>query len=225
MHSGTADPTPSGQPVHVVLPAAGTTVRGAVRTPGQQLGPVAHRPGPLPEALAPDDRRTVSRVPEPDRAADPARLTSELPYRTVELPNARLVVEASTGGAAADAFTAVAGPVVLELDDPQCTDRARFTAWCAEAGANPDTGEMLELLAAVIGPPPAEGVAPVPWELASAAIGFQLPAGQRAFADRYGSVSHSDRAAEADADRSVPEKVSRPTADSHPRTENRCCST
>ncbi|MFF0413431.1 hypothetical protein ACFYUY_23715 [Kitasatospora sp. NPDC004745] len=55
-----------------------------------------------------------------------------------------------------------------------------------------DIEEMLERLGAVIGPPPAGGVTPVPWELAPAAIGFQLPADYRAFADRYGSVSISD---------------------------------
>ncbi|RKE04998.1 hypothetical protein BX266_7235 [Streptomyces sp. TLI_171] len=48
---------------------------------------------------------------------------------------------------------------------------------------------MLERLGAVIGPPPEGGVVPVPWELAPEAIGFQLPADYRAFADRYGRVS------------------------------------
>ncbi|MFJ1796809.1 hypothetical protein [Kitasatospora griseola] len=47
-----------------------------------------------------------------------------------------------------------------------------------------DIEEMLERLGVVIGPPPTDGVTPVPWELAPAAIGFQLPADCRAFADR-----------------------------------------
>ncbi len=55
-----------------------------------------------------------------------------------------------------------------------------------------DIEEMLDRLGVVIGPPPADGVTPVPWELAPAAIGFQLPADYRAFADRYGAVSISD---------------------------------
>lgn len=51
---------------------------------------------------------------------------------------------------------------------------------------------MLERLGAVIGPPPAGKVVPVPWELAPGAVGFQLPADFRAFVDRYGMVSISD---------------------------------
>ncbi|GAA2093023.1 hypothetical protein GCM10009759_19160 [Kitasatospora saccharophila] len=52
--------------------------------------------------------------------------------------------------------------------------------------------ELLDRLGAVIGPPPAGGVVPVPWELCPGAIGFQLPADFRAFVDRYGAVSISD---------------------------------
>ncbi|MFI1519425.1 hypothetical protein [Kitasatospora cineracea] len=51
--------------------------------------------------------------------------------------------------------------------------------------------EMLDRLGAVIGPPPADGVVPVPWELAPQAFGFQLPADYRAIVDRYGMVSIS----------------------------------
>ncbi|WP_224281768.1 hypothetical protein [Streptomyces sp. LS1784] len=59
-------------------------------------------------------------------------------------------------------------------------------------GVDVDIEEMLDRLAAVIGPPPADGVVPVPWELGPQALGFQLPADFRAFADRYGMVSISD---------------------------------
>ncbi|GAA1103804.1 hypothetical protein GCM10009663_52730 [Kitasatospora arboriphila] len=52
--------------------------------------------------------------------------------------------------------------------------------------------ETLDRLGAVIGPPPEDGVVPVPWERAPGEIGFQLPADYRAFADRYGSVSISN---------------------------------
>ncbi|MGE7439753.1 MULTISPECIES: hypothetical protein [Kitasatospora] len=55
-----------------------------------------------------------------------------------------------------------------------------------------DIEEMLDRLGAVIGPPPAGGVVPVPWELGPEVLGFQLPADYRAFADRYGMVSISD---------------------------------
>ncbi|MFD5559453.1 hypothetical protein [Kitasatospora griseola] len=52
--------------------------------------------------------------------------------------------------------------------------------------------EMLDRLGTVIGPPPAGGVVPVPWELGPEVMGFQLPADYRAFVDRYGRVSISD---------------------------------
>ncbi|MFF2630482.1 hypothetical protein ACFVUN_32545 [Kitasatospora griseola] len=52
-----------------------------------------------------------------------------------------------------------------------------------------DIEEMLDRLGTVIGPPPAGGVVPVPWELGPEVMGFQLPADYRAFVDRYGSVS------------------------------------
>ncbi|GHH79238.1 hypothetical protein GCM10018781_56810 [Kitasatospora indigofera] len=44
----------------------------------------------------------------------------------------------------------------------------------------------------MIGPPPADGVVPDPWELGPGVLGLQLPADHRAFADRYGTVSISD---------------------------------
>ncbi len=39
---------------------------------------------------------------------------------------------------------------------------------------------MLDRLGAVIGPPPAGGVVPVPWEQRPKVLGFQLPADYRA---------------------------------------------
>ncbi|MFE4599502.1 hypothetical protein ACFRKE_01430 [Kitasatospora indigofera] len=57
---------------------------------------------------------------------------------------------------------------------------------------NMNIEEMLDRLAAAIGPPPADSVVPVPWELGREALGFQLPEDYRAFADRYGMVSISD---------------------------------
>ncbi|MCC9312220.1 hypothetical protein LN042_35045 [Kitasatospora sp. RB6PN24] len=59
-------------------------------------------------------------------------------------------------------------------------------------GEGVDIEEMLDRLGAVIGPPPADGVVPVPWEFGPGVLGFQLPADYRAFADRYGTVSISD---------------------------------
>ncbi|GAA2252626.1 hypothetical protein GCM10010430_40320 [Kitasatospora cystarginea] len=132
----TTSGTPGGQRIHAVLPAAGATVRSAVWTLGQQLGVVAHGVRPLLEVLAADDRHTVICVPELDSAAEPGRLVTELLDPVMESAHVRLVVEAATGGEAAGAFATVAESAVLELDDPRWTDRARFDAWCAEAGAD-----------------------------------------------------------------------------------------
>lgn len=168
VHGCTTDTTPSGQRVHGVLPAAGTTVRGAVWTLGQQLGVVAHSPGPLLEVLAADDRRTVICVPELDLAAEPALLVSKLLDRMLELSHVRLVVEASTGGRAAGAFAVVTEPAVLDLDDPQWTDRPRFTAWCADIGADPDAYPL---------PGPALGLAAPPALKTAAELIARVPRG------------------------------------------------
>ncbi|WP_371479981.1 hypothetical protein [Kitasatospora sp. NBC_00315] len=137
---GITGAAPSGQRIHGVLPAAGFGLRAAVWSLGRQLGVVAHRPADLLAALARDDRRTVICVAELDEAAEPGRLVTELLNPMLALPHVRLVVEASTGGPAAGAFVlgaAAAQPAVLELDDPQWTDRERFDAWCLRAGADP----------------------------------------------------------------------------------------
>ncbi|MFC5640703.1 hypothetical protein [Kitasatospora cinereorecta] len=138
VQAGTTEETPGDRRVHAVLPAAGASLRAVVWSLGQQLGVVAHRPGPLLEVLAADERRTVLCVPELDLAAEPQRLVEELLDPMLRLPHVRLVVEAATGGAAASAFTAVADPAVLDLDEPQWTDRERFAAWAATAGADPE---------------------------------------------------------------------------------------
>ncbi|MEU9131643.1 hypothetical protein AB0D08_26630 [Kitasatospora sp. NPDC048540] len=59
-------------------------------------------------------------------------------------------------------------------------------------GVHVNIEELLDRLGAVIGPPPAGGVVPVPWERGPETIGFQLPSDYRAFGDRYGMVSISD---------------------------------
>ncbi len=139
--------TPIGQRVHAVLPADGVGVRGAAWSLGQQLGLLAHDPEELVAALAADDRRTVLCVPELDRAVDPVRLVTGLLLPMLELPQVRLIVEAGADGPAAAALGDPAAAAVLDLDDPQWTDRQRFTAWCAkrgaDAGAYPSPGRAL----------------------------------------------------------------------------------
>ncbi|WP_406202174.1 hypothetical protein OH807_23410 [Kitasatospora sp. NBC_01560] len=153
---------PGERRIHAVLPAAGATVRTTVWSLGQQLDLVAHTPGTLIEAIAADARPTLVCVPELDEAEDPAGLVTGLLDPLLRLPGVRLVVEAATGGAAAGAFTAVPAPAVLDLGDPQWTDRARFTEWAAalggEAAAYPLPGPALRVPAA----PPVPAVPVLP---------------------------------------------------------------
>ena len=128
--------TPVEQRVHAVLPADGVGVRGAAWSLAQQLGLLAHDPEELIAALAADDRRTVVCVPELDRAVDPERLITRLLLPMLELPQVRLIVEAGAGGPAARVLGDPAAAAVLDLDDPQWTDRQRFAAWCAKRGAD-----------------------------------------------------------------------------------------
>ena len=137
--AGTTPETPIGQRVHAVLPADGVGVRGAAWSLGRQLDLLARDPEELIAALAADDRRTVVCVPELDLAVDPVGLVTGLLLPMLELPQVKLVVEAGTGGPAASALGDPAAAAVLDLDDPQWTDRQRFTAWCAKRGADAGT--------------------------------------------------------------------------------------
>ncbi len=125
------------QRVHAVLPAAGVTTRAAVWTLAHQLGLVARVPGDLLTALAETAGRTVICVHGLDRAADPGRLVAQLLNPLLRLEQVRLVVEAVDGSPEALGLTAVSEAAVLDLDQPQWTDRARFEAWCAAEGAEP----------------------------------------------------------------------------------------
>ncbi|GLW53400.1 WD40 repeat domain-containing protein [Kitasatospora phosalacinea] len=130
---GTDPAAPPGRRVNAFLPAEGCGVRAAVWQLARQLEVSARTPGELLDRLAADPRPTVLCVPDLDRAADPARLVAELLDPLLGLPHLRLVVEAT-----ADlAFTAVAEPAELDLDDPRWTDRARWDAWCGREGHDP----------------------------------------------------------------------------------------
>ncbi|MDH6580350.1 hypothetical protein [Kitasatospora sp. MAP5-34] len=124
------------QRVHAVLQAEGITVRAALWTLGHQLGVAAGGLGDLLTALADTAGRTVICVPGLDRAADPARLVEQLLNPLLRLEQVRLVVEAPNDSPEALGLTAVSAAAVLDLDQPQWTDQARFEAWCATEGAD-----------------------------------------------------------------------------------------
>ncbi|MFC5887712.1 hypothetical protein RMN57_22390 [Kitasatospora sp. CM 4170] len=157
----TTETVPGARRIHAVLPAAGATVRTAVWSLGRQLDLVAHAPGPLVEAIAADGRPVLICIPGLDEAVDPAGLVTGLLDPLLRLPGVRLVVGAATGGAAAGAFTAVPAPAVLDLGDPQWTDRARFDQWAAvrggDAAAYPLPGPVLGAPAAPPAPLPPAG--------------------------------------------------------------------
>lgn len=127
------DGVPEAQRVHAVLPGGGWSVKGAVWSLGSRLALLARTPEELVSAVAEDEWRTVICVPRLAEAADPARLVSELLDPLLRLEHVRVVTEAVPGVG----FPAVAGPAVLDLDQSQWTDQARFTAWCGRVGGNP----------------------------------------------------------------------------------------
>ncbi|MFB7662649.1 WD40 repeat domain-containing protein [Kitasatospora sp. NPDC056138] len=137
IQAGGDERTPERRRLHAVFPATGASVRGAVWALGHQLGVVARSPGDLLTALAESDTRTVVCVPGLNRAVDPARLVAELLDPLLRLPRVRLLVEAEEGSPEALGLTAVEQPAVLDLDQPQWTDRARYDAWCAGLAADP----------------------------------------------------------------------------------------
>ena len=143
VRAGTTSATPYAQRIHAAVPAAGQTVRSVSWTLGRQLGRLVHSPEELLAVLADDERRTVICVAELDQAAEPNRLIAELISPLTELPQIRLVVEASRNGPAAESLiqgwsNAVVEPALLDLDDPRWTDRDAFNAWCARKGADPE---------------------------------------------------------------------------------------
>ncbi|GAA4857440.1 hypothetical protein [Kitasatospora terrestris] len=134
----TTPETPPAQRLNAVVPADGLSLRGLVWQLARQLEVPARTPDDLIAALAADPRRTVICVPELDRAVAPIRIVYEFLNPLLELEHVRLLVEASTDSLEAGAFTVVPTPAVLELDDPQWTDRDRFAQWCAQQDADPD---------------------------------------------------------------------------------------
>ncbi|MFE4602683.1 hypothetical protein ACFRKE_17705 [Kitasatospora indigofera] len=129
--------TPAARRIRAVLPADGHSLSSAVWSLGVRLGLSARTAQELTAALAEDGRPTVICVPGLNRAADPAALVAGLLRPLLELPQVRLVVEAVTGSPGAAAFGPGPAPAVMELDDPQWTDRERFGAWCLGHGGDP----------------------------------------------------------------------------------------
>ncbi|MFF4344606.1 hypothetical protein ACFY00_32355 [Kitasatospora sp. NPDC001540] len=131
-----------GRRVHALLDAEGLTVRSATARLADLLGLTAGEPAELLEALQDGAPRTVV-VTDLDRAGgsrlpdQPERLARELLVPLLSVPWLLLVVEAADGPAA-EALTAAAPTgAVLDLDQPQWTDPAKYAAWCAGLPGHP----------------------------------------------------------------------------------------
>ncbi|WP_377270451.1 hypothetical protein [Peterkaempfera sp. SMS 1(5)a] len=168
---------PPEQRIHSLLPAAGLTVRSATWLMAGQLHTAARTPEELLASLERDPRPTVVCVGDLDRAGgpglpdEPRRIVAELLDPLLSLPQVRIVADAATGSPAAAAFTAVGEPAVLELDQPQWTDRQRFAAWYAKLSqgrsaftadqlpSNPGLAQLAARTAAAAGGPAGPAVA------------------------------------------------------------------
>lgn len=133
--AGTAPGAPSTRVVHAVLPAQGLTVRSATWLLAVQLNLPARTPEELVAHLTADPRRTVLCVSDLDRAggralpSEPHRLVDRLLDPLLRLAPVRIVADAADGTPETAAFSAVEQPAVLDLDQPQWTERVRFARW------------------------------------------------------------------------------------------------
>ncbi|WP_035841500.1 WD40 repeat domain-containing protein [Kitasatospora azatica] len=147
--------------VHVVLDAAGLSLRGATWQLGRAFARATRTPAALLAELARLPEPPVIAVTDLQRAADVAGIANDLLGRLLTLPRLRLLVEGV-------AVPGVPEPAVLDLDDPQWTDPQRFAAWCATLGARPEEvypSPGLALLAArTTGAAPGADVCQAWWE-------------------------------------------------------------
>ncbi|MFF7248287.1 hypothetical protein ACFZBU_30750 [Embleya sp. NPDC008237] len=131
------DDTPPARRLHAFVPAHTLTVPGVVAELAAHLGVAARTPRQLIAAVALDPRRTVIAVADPDHAGVPgapgegARIVAELLDPLLELPHVRLLVECAQPDTRA-AFTRVAAPATLDLDEPRWTHPGRFERWYTE---------------------------------------------------------------------------------------------
>lgn len=130
----------TGRRVHALLPVEGLTVDSATWLLAHRLGLPARTPTDLLEALQDGVPRTLA-VTDLDRAGGgllpgmPERIAAELLVPLLQVPWLRLLVESTSGTAAAAVLTEAAPTTaVLDLDDPRWTDRDAFAAWHARQG-------------------------------------------------------------------------------------------
>ncbi|MEN8656296.1 WD40 repeat domain-containing protein [Streptomyces sp. 21So2-11] len=134
--------------MHAVVPLTGHGVLGTVWTLADQLGVVARSPSELVAALQHDQRRTVIVLPDL-HAADDAAALAELAVALADVEHVRLVVEARSGHRVLPLLGA-AGPAVMDLDEAQWTEPARYEARLAaqdRSGPHPAGGRPADPLA------------------------------------------------------------------------------
>ncbi|MFE3203980.1 hypothetical protein [Embleya sp. NPDC059237] len=129
--------TPPARRLHAFVPAGGSTLPGVTVELARHLGVAARTPRHLVAWAALDPRRTVITIADLDHAGVPgrpgegARIVTDLLDPLLDLPHVRLLVECADAATRA-AFTRVAGPAALDLDEPRWTHPGRFARWYAE---------------------------------------------------------------------------------------------
>lgn len=124
---GSRPGTRSERRVHGFVPLAGQSATTAAWTLAEQLSLAARTPGELVSKLGDDARRTVLVLPDLHDAKGPEAV-SEFVTHLLRLAHIRIVVEVRTGHPEAGLLSALK-PAVMDLDDAQWTDAARYAAW------------------------------------------------------------------------------------------------
>jgi hypothetical protein len=124
---GSRPGTRSERRVHGFVPLAGQSATTAAWTLAEQLSLAARTPGELVSKLGDDARRTVLVLPDLHDAKGPEAV-SEFVTHLLRLAHIRIVVEVRTGHPEAGVLSALE-PAVMDLDDAQWTDAARYAAW------------------------------------------------------------------------------------------------
>ncbi|MFJ9039098.1 hypothetical protein ACIRF8_21190 [Streptomyces sp. NPDC102406] len=132
--------------MHAFVPLAGQTALTASLILAQQLSVAARTPGELVAALSHDARRTMLVLPDL-HAADPLEEVAELVQRMLELDQVRLIVECRSDAAL---HLGACPAAVMNLDDPQWTDRARHSAWAATQARQPATADQAQRASAPV---------------------------------------------------------------------------
>ncbi|MET7621300.1 hypothetical protein [Streptomyces sp. NPDC005408] len=130
---GTRPGTVPERTVHAFVPLEGQSMRGTVWMLADQLGLVARAPDELLAGLGADPRPVTIVLPGLHASSDSEAL-AELALALCGIGHVRVVVEARSQSTVHRPLAA-SGGAVMDLDEPQWTDEARYQAWMATQDA------------------------------------------------------------------------------------------